>query len=74
MRRLSDLPEAEARAALAACWAHEGWVGRMLSQRPFKDRDEVFQAAERYWREEAAGAPGGELADIFIRLDRLLTL
>jgi OHCU decarboxylase len=49
VRRLSDLPEAEARAALLACCGSRRWVERMLSQRPFKDADEVFAAAERLW-------------------------
>ena len=51
MRRLSDLPDAEAAAELRACCASTRWVERMLSQRPFKDRDEVFASAERIWRD-----------------------
>jgi len=49
VRRLNDLPDDEARATLRACCASSRWVERMLSQRPFKDRDEVFAAAERVW-------------------------
>lgn len=49
VRRLSDLPEDEARAALYACCASRRWVERMLSQRPFKNREEVFEAAEHIW-------------------------
>ncbi len=49
MRHLSDLPEDEARAALRACCAAGRWVERMLSQRPFKNRDEVFDSAEHIW-------------------------
>ena len=49
MRRLSDLPEAEARAALRACCGAGRWVERMLTQRPFKNADEVFASAERIW-------------------------
>ena len=49
MRRLSDLPDAEAAAELRACCASTRWVERMLRQRPFKDRDEVFSSAERIW-------------------------
>lgn len=37
--------------ALRACCASPAWVERMLSQRPFKDRDEVFAAAEHIWWE-----------------------
>ena len=46
---MSDLPEDEARAALRACCAAGRWVERMLSQRPFKNRDEVFDSAEHIW-------------------------
>ena len=49
MRRLSDLPEPEARAALRACCGASRWVERMLTQRPFKNTDEVFASAERIW-------------------------
>ena len=49
MRRISDLPGAEAAAELAACCGSARWVARMLSQRPFKDRDEVFDSADRIW-------------------------
>ena len=49
MRRISDLPDGEAAAELRACCASPRWVERMLSQRPFKDADEVFEAAERIW-------------------------
>jgi len=49
VRRLSDLPTDEAAAELRTCCASERWVTRMLSQRPFKDRDEVFASAERIW-------------------------
>jgi len=49
VRRISDLPDGEAAAALRACCASPRWVERMLSQRPFKDADEVFESAERIW-------------------------
>jgi 2-oxo-4-hydroxy-4-carboxy-5-ureidoimidazoline decarboxylase len=49
VRRLSDLPEAEARAELLACCGARRWVERMLGQRPFKDRTEVFEAAAHIW-------------------------
>lgn len=51
MRRISDLPEAEARAELFACCGSSRWVERMLSQRPFKDANEVFESAVRIWRD-----------------------
>jgi OHCU decarboxylase len=51
VRRISDLPDAEAAAELAACCASARWVTRMLSQRPFKDATEVFESAERIWRD-----------------------
>jgi hypothetical protein len=51
VRRISDLPEEEARAELFACCGSSRWVERMLSQRPFKDRDEVFASATRIWRD-----------------------
>jgi len=49
VRRISDLPDDEAGAELRACCAAPRWVERMLSQRPFKDADEVFESAERIW-------------------------
>lgn len=55
MRRISDLPDAEAAAELAACCASARWVERMLSQRPFKDKDEVFASAERIWWDLKSG-------------------
>src|SRR5205085_1652027 len=51
VRRISDLPDDEAGAALRACCASSKWVQRMLSQRPFKDADEVFASAERIWND-----------------------
>ena len=51
MRRISDLPDDEAGAALRACCASSRWVARMLSQRPFKDAQEVFDSAERIWND-----------------------
>ena len=51
MRRLSDLPREEAAAELLACCGSARWVERMLSQRPFKDRDEVFASATRIWND-----------------------
>jgi OHCU decarboxylase len=49
VRRISDLPDDEAAAELRACCASSRWVARMLSQRPFKDSNEVFESAERIW-------------------------
>jgi len=49
VRRISDLPDTEAAAELRGCCASPRWVERMLSQRPFKDADEVFESAERIW-------------------------
>jgi hypothetical protein len=66
VRRISDLPEGEAAAELRACCASPRWVERMLSQRPFKDADEVFESAERIWwdlpREEWLAAFQSQLA------------
>lgn len=87
-RRISDLPDAEAAAELAACCASEQWVERMLSQRPFKDVDEVFESAERIWRDISAAdrsaakddvhaveaAALEQLKIIRLRLEKLLTL
>jgi OHCU decarboxylase len=53
VRRLNALPDSEAEAALRDCCASRAWVRRMLSQRPFKDADEVYAAAERIWGELA---------------------
>ncbi|MFI5206710.1 MAG: 2-oxo-4-hydroxy-4-carboxy-5-ureidoimidazoline decarboxylase [Gemmatimonadales bacterium] len=76
VRRISDLPDAEAAAELARCCASSRWVERMLSQRPFKDSDEVFESAERIWRDvtPADGASEEELKLIRLRLEKLLTL
>lgn len=73
-RRLSDLPEAEARSELLACWANDAWVEKMLSQRPFKDDAEVWAAAERFWGQLAPGAPAAAFAPVRVALQRLLTL
>ena len=51
MRRLNHLPAGEDRQALLACCASARWVDRMLSQRPFKDANEVFDAATRIWND-----------------------
>ena len=51
MRRLNHLPAGEDRQALLACCASTRWVDRMLSQRPFKDANEVFDAATRIWND-----------------------
>ena len=32
-----------------ACCGSRRWAERMLSQRPFRDRDDVFDSAERIW-------------------------
>jgi len=53
VRRLSDLPADEAAAALRAVCASSRWVERMLSQRPFKSADEVFESATRIWNDLA---------------------
>jgi OHCU decarboxylase len=50
VRRLSDLPDDEARAELRACCGSTQWVERMLRVRPFKNREEVFESAEHIWR------------------------
>lgn len=73
-RRLSDLPDDEARAALLACWNDARWAERMLSQRPFKSRDEVFESAERFWRQAAPEAPAAGFAAVRAALEQLLTL
>ncbi len=73
VRRLSDLPEPEARTALLTCCASAEWTERMLSQRPFKDRDEVFAAAERFWQQLGAPAPG-EWQAVKQRLEAMLQL
>jgi 2-oxo-4-hydroxy-4-carboxy-5-ureidoimidazoline decarboxylase len=51
VRRLNHLPAGEDRQALLACCASTRWVDRMLSQRPFKDANEVFTAATRLWND-----------------------
>ncbi len=73
VRRLSDLPAEEARQELLDCCDHPAWAGGMLSQRPFKDREEVFEAAERFF-----GRVAREVADDWTtvrrRLERMLEL
>jgi 2-oxo-4-hydroxy-4-carboxy-5-ureidoimidazoline decarboxylase len=51
VRRISDLPDGEAGAALRACCASARWVTRMLSQRPFRDAADVLDSGERIWWE-----------------------
>lgn len=48
---LDDLPEAEARAALLKCCGSSRWALRMLAERPFRDRERLFEAASRIWNE-----------------------
>ncbi len=72
VRRLSDLPDDEARAALLACCRSEAWVEKMLSQRPFKSREEVLEAAERF-RGQVEGA-AEPLADVMRNVEALLRI
>jgi 2-oxo-4-hydroxy-4-carboxy-5-ureidoimidazoline decarboxylase len=46
---LDALPEAEARALLAACCAAPAWVDGMLAARPWRDRETLLAAADRAW-------------------------
>jgi len=48
-RAIDDLPADEARAALLRCCGSSRWVERMLAERPFKDRERLFEAAARNW-------------------------
>lgn len=49
VRRISDLPDDEARAAFLECCGSSRWAELMLSQRPFRDSDDVFNSGERLW-------------------------
>lgn len=46
---LDELPEAEAREALRKCCGSARWVEAMLRERPFRDRERLFEAAARIW-------------------------
>jgi 2-oxo-4-hydroxy-4-carboxy-5-ureidoimidazoline decarboxylase len=46
---IDNLTEEEARTALRRCCGSSRWVERMLAERPFKDRDRLFEAASRNW-------------------------
>ena len=48
---LDDVSEEEARASLLRCCGSSRWVERMLAERPFSEREKLFAAASRIWRE-----------------------
>jgi 2-oxo-4-hydroxy-4-carboxy-5-ureidoimidazoline decarboxylase len=48
-RRLNDLDDTEARAALTRCCGSSRWVERLLAERPFRDDAHLFEAASRHW-------------------------
>ena len=72
-RRLSDLPDDEARAELLDCCDAPAWAAGMLSQRPFKNRDEVFAAGERYF-ELVKDAVPDDWPTVRQRMENLLEL
>ncbi len=46
---IDDLPEGEAREALRRCCGSNRWVERMLAERPFREKERLFEAASRNW-------------------------
>lgn len=48
---LNDLPELEARTALARCCGSGAWVEAMMRHRPFGSDDTLFDLAEKTWRD-----------------------
>jgi 2-oxo-4-hydroxy-4-carboxy-5-ureidoimidazoline decarboxylase len=46
---IDDLSEDEARDALRRCCGSSRWVERMLAERPFRERERLFEAAARNW-------------------------
>src|SRR5215210_4295811 len=48
-RKIDAAPPERARVLLRECCAADPWVERMLSRRPFGDRDKVLAAARDEW-------------------------
>jgi 2-oxo-4-hydroxy-4-carboxy-5-ureidoimidazoline decarboxylase len=49
LRRLNDLPAAEARDELLRCCGSSRWAEAMTAKRPCADAPALFEAAERVW-------------------------
>ena len=47
--RLNTMPEAEAVTALLDCCASREWARRVVAARPFRDRQALFDTADRMW-------------------------
>ena len=65
--RLNDLPETEARAALAGCLDVPRWVDDVLAGRPYADRDAAVAVAS----ESAASLSDDELEAALARHPRI---
>ncbi|CAN5718490.1 2-oxo-4-hydroxy-4-carboxy-5-ureidoimidazoline decarboxylase [soil metagenome] len=51
LRRLNALTQAEAEAAFAQCCAATAWSREMTRRRPYSDRAELLETADRAWQE-----------------------
>lgn len=49
LRRLNAMPPSEAEAALRRCFDSSAWVRDMVAARPFGDRAELLELADRAW-------------------------
>jgi len=49
--RLNAMPAEDVRPLLFNCCGSEVWVDRVLSRRPFKDREALFKLAEKEWHQ-----------------------
>lgn len=48
---LNQLKPSEAEAALLKCCGSRAWASRMCQARPFRDKQALFEAADRIWNE-----------------------
>ena len=54
-RRLNDMDEAEATAAMKGCCGASRWAAAMVAARPFSDDLALFEAADALWAQMARG-------------------
>lgn len=50
LERLNALPREEAEARFLSCCGSPEWASRMTEERPFRDGEELQEAADRDWR------------------------
>jgi OHCU decarboxylase len=54
LERLNTLPPVEARAELLKCCGSSRWAEGVAARRPFRSDEELFETADRVWRELTA--------------------